>query len=311
MRIARYERQGQAAWDDFVRASRNGTFLFERGYMDYHADRFADHSLFIHDDRGGLAALLPANESGEAFSSHGGLTYGGFVVGARMTTPAMLECFDAVIAYLRGGGFKTLRYKPIPHIYHAYPTEEDRFALAQHGSRVYRSDVVCAALPSRPLPYQERRVRKMKQAAKAGVEARPSDEWSAFWPILAENLRQSHDAAPVHSLEEITLLAHRFPDNIRLHAALEGDRVIAGVVVFDTGRVAKAQYIGSSERAREIGALDLLFATLLEREYAARAYFDFGSSNGTDGKLNVGLIEQKEGFGARAVVQEFHEVAIA
>ena len=29
-------------WDRVVRESRNGTFLHLRGYMDYHADRFAD-----------------------------------------------------------------------------------------------------------------------------------------------------------------------------------------------------------------------------------------------------------------------------
>ena len=47
-------------WDAFVAASKNGTFLFLRDYMDYHADRFADHSLIVRD-RSGIVALLPAN----------------------------------------------------------------------------------------------------------------------------------------------------------------------------------------------------------------------------------------------------------
>ena len=43
--IKRYSDRCKDEWDDFVRDSRNGTFLFMRGYMDYHADRFADFSL--------------------------------------------------------------------------------------------------------------------------------------------------------------------------------------------------------------------------------------------------------------------------
>ncbi|MDO4232378.1 MAG: hypothetical protein Q4D19_09610 [Lautropia sp.] len=38
----------KADWDAFVRRSRNGVFLFERSYMDYHADRFADASVIVH-----------------------------------------------------------------------------------------------------------------------------------------------------------------------------------------------------------------------------------------------------------------------
>ena len=55
---ARWRRRRDAsmrrAWDDFVRSSRNGTFLFERAYMEYHADRFKDHSLVISNERDGF-----------------------------------------------------------------------------------------------------------------------------------------------------------------------------------------------------------------------------------------------------------------
>ena len=48
--IKRYSDGCKDEWDDFVRDSRNGTFLFMRGYMDYHADRFADFSLMAYRD---------------------------------------------------------------------------------------------------------------------------------------------------------------------------------------------------------------------------------------------------------------------
>ena len=62
MNIHRYTSSDKPIWDAFVRASKNGTFLFERDYMDYHRDRFFDHSLMFLDDKGRLVALLPANE---------------------------------------------------------------------------------------------------------------------------------------------------------------------------------------------------------------------------------------------------------
>ena len=58
--IRRYTPDNTDEWNQFVAQSKNGTFLFDRGYMDYHSDRFADYSLMFYDDKG-LFALLPAN----------------------------------------------------------------------------------------------------------------------------------------------------------------------------------------------------------------------------------------------------------
>ena len=70
-KIKRYIAECAAEWDDFVSQTRNGTFLFMRQYMDYHADRFCDHSLMIYRKER-LCALLPANESEGILYSHGG-----------------------------------------------------------------------------------------------------------------------------------------------------------------------------------------------------------------------------------------------
>ena len=57
--IIRYDASMAARWDEFARMSRNGTMLHQRGYMDYHSDRFKDCSLVaLHE--GKLCALLPA-----------------------------------------------------------------------------------------------------------------------------------------------------------------------------------------------------------------------------------------------------------
>ena len=82
--IKKYSPADRTAWDQFVKTSKNGTFLFERAYMDYHSDRFTDFSLLIFR-KGRLYALLPANRVADTLHSHQGLTYGGFVMNDRAT----------------------------------------------------------------------------------------------------------------------------------------------------------------------------------------------------------------------------------
>ena len=98
--IKRYSDGCKDEWDDFVRDSRNGTFLFMRGYMDYHADRFQDCSLMIFCNRK-LTALLPGNLSGSCFYSHQGLTYGGMLLSPSITLQQVESVFHAALDYLQ------------------------------------------------------------------------------------------------------------------------------------------------------------------------------------------------------------------
>ena len=76
--------------------------------------------------------------------------------------------------------------------------------------------------------------------------------------------------------------------------------------------MAHAQYISAGEEGKRVGALDLVFDYLLTEHYRGHDFFDFGISTEDQGRvLNVGLAEQKEGFGARAVVHDFYELDLA
>lgn len=54
--IIRYNPALVDEWNEFVTRSKNGTFLFDRRYMDYHSDRFEDFSLMFYRE-GRLYAL--------------------------------------------------------------------------------------------------------------------------------------------------------------------------------------------------------------------------------------------------------------
>lgn len=311
VRVVAYTPADQARWNGFLRASKNGTFLFQREYMDYHADRFPDASRLVLDGDGRLIALLPATRKETTLVSHAGLTYGGFVVDANMTTAVMLALFEEAVGVLRADGIDKIAYATIPHIYHQLPAEEDRYALFRFGARLVRRDVLTVVDPRGERHVQERRRRGIKKAEKSGIEVRRSSDWGAFWRVLEENLARRHGARPVHTQAEIELLSGRFNDEIALFGGFRGDELLGGVVVYESAKVAHAQYIAATEAGRDLGCLDLILDQLVARHYSHKAWFDFGISNEDGGRtLNEGLIAQKEGFGARAVAHDFYEISI-
>lgn len=310
MEVRPYEASLAGAWNAFNAGARNGHLLFDRGFMDYHADRFADASLMAFEGER-LVGLAPANLSGETVWSHQGLTFGGLVVDdARAVEVAAM--LDACAAAWAGQGARTLVYKALPPIYQRRPAQEDLSWLFRRGARLVRRDLGTAIDLTEPGPVSSRRARGARKAAGAGVTFARSDRWSDYWAVLESVLEARHGAAATHSLAEITLLAGRFPEAISLHTAEREGEVLAGVVMFRSGPVAHAQYIAAGEAGRALGALDGLFLHLIEGERGVRRWFDFGHSTTDQGHtLNEGLMRQKEEFGGGGVVHDVYELDLA
>ncbi len=312
MKIVPYSRDLQSKWDDFISSSKNGTFLLQRNYIEYHADRFDDCSLCFFDSKGRMRAVFPATKKENVLTSHGGLTYGGLISGVDMTTPLMLQIFTALKDYASSYGFSKIIYKTIPSIYSRLPAQEDLYALFLNGATLVRRDVLSVIEQQRPGPIQERRKRSIRHAKNASLLITNNGDPALFWPILERNLEERHSTKPVHTLAEIRRLAAHFPKNIEAHWVSDKlGNILAGVIMYVTEIVAHAQYITTSTEGRAIGALDLLFSNLINSHYTNKLYFDFGISNTDEGrKLNEGLIEQKEGFGARAIAHDHYELAL-
>jgi len=307
MRIERYSADREADWDSFVRGSKNGTFLLLRDYMDYHCDRFQDDSLVVFC-RDKIVALLPGHNMGLMYGSHEGLTYGGFITDEKMTTPLMVEVFESALAHLRESGYERLRYKTIPYIYHVAPANEDLYCLHLSRAQLVRRNVL-SVVGDEDLTFRSDRRRGSKKAQKHGLVVRPSSDLAAYWRILTELLSERYGTRPVHTLREMEMLEDRFPLNIHLYAVLKGEEMVAGTVIYESRKVARVQYTASNEEAKRLGALDLLYDVLIHEVFAYKPYFDLGSSNeGWSWQLNQGLVEYKEGLGARNVNQDMYEI---
>lgn len=309
-----YEPADREIWNRFVKSSKNGTFLLDRDYMDYHSDRFADCSLMFYK-KGALIALLPANHLKDegTVQSHGGLTYGGLITGASFTAEDALEVFSCAIEYMKNTlGANRWIYTPIPYIYCSLPAEEDMYALFRNGATVRKTEVASVIDMSNRIPFRDSRKYGISKAKKRGlevVEGNFESDIQTFWDILSGLLDEKFGSKPVHTLSEMKLLQGRFPDNIKLYLVKEGDTVLAGTLIYDTGTVARTQYIAASAEGKNCGALDFLFCKLLDEVFAQRKFFDFGGSTLYGGNhLNEGLIFQKEGFGGRAVIFNTYEM---
>lgn len=307
--VVRYSSADQSSWNDFVEKSKNGTFLFHRNYMDYHADRFADFSIIAKNDDGRVLALFPANRLDAQLVSHGGLTYGGMVSDSKMTTSQALDVFGAWIAYCKENGIREIVYKAVPSIYHRGPAEEDKYALFHFGATLYRRDILSVVDSQHPFDFQKRRERGVAKAIKSGIVVSEQQGFGEFWPILEKNLERRHSVRPVHTLAEITRLKECFPQNIRLFCAGRQGEIYVGIVLYYAFPAIHVQYIASDEAANSTGALDLLFWEAIQMSRQSARYFDFGISNEREGRyLNRGLVDFKEGFGARAICQDFYRL---
>jgi hypothetical protein len=305
--VRRYDPDARQQWDQFVDNAKNGHFMFKRGYMDYHADRFSDHSL-LFEYKGKLIALLPANESNGELVSHGGLTFGGMVSDRRMSAGRMLNVFSVLERYALRSGISRIVYKLIPRIYCSLPAGEDEYALFRHGARLFRRDLSTAISMDSDVAYASMRKRNLKKARGAGVQVNESVELSEFWKLLNSVLRERHGVDAVHTLEEVKLLRSRFPDAIRLCEARSSQgELLAGSLLYINRGVVHTQYLANAPAGREVGALDAVIDHAIGLARGGR-YFDFGISTVDGGKqLNEGLQAFKEGFGARGVPHDFYE----
>lgn len=313
--VKRYEASRSAEWDHHIRKARNGTFLFMRDYMDYHADRFCDHSLMFY--RGNtLLGVLPASTHDTLVVSHGGLTYGGYILCEKAHALDVKEMMEASIIYYRSLGYEALDVKPVPHIYHTTPSDDELYWLFRHNAQIAACGLSSTIRLDHPQDFSTLRKRKIKKAQQAGYQVvtnANADQLPAFWTILEFVLEKNHSRRPVHTLEEIQLLQSRFPDEIHLATITNSEgKVIAGTLLYFTPQVIHAQYIASSTEGAQNGALDLLFATLIAHySTSGHRYFDFGISTESGGTwLNEGLNFQKEGFGARSIVYNIYHLPL-
>jgi CelD/BcsL family acetyltransferase involved in cellulose biosynthesis len=312
--VSAYSAAHAEEWDELVDQAPMATFLHSRRYLGYHEHRFTDKSLLLRDSRRRVVGLLPAAvDPGEAnrVVSHPGVTYGGLLHTGALGGGAAIDAVSAIRDHYGREGFRSLRYKAVPHVYHRRPSADDIYALTQLGGRLVRCDLSCAIDLADRGRLSERRRRGARKAREQGVDVRIDDDALAeFWNVLEENLATRHSVRPTHTVDDIRTLVGLFPDAIELVVARLAGVVVAGLVLFCTSRVVHAQYIASTEEGRRASALDVAVEHCIGLAASTGArFFDFGISTESDGRvLNRGLHAFKSEFGGGGVIHTFHDL---
>lgn len=302
VKLVLYSKDCYKIWNEFINKAKNGIFMHNRNYMDYHSDRFKDNSLLFYDNEK-LIAVLPLNRNENTLYSHQGLTYGGFIVDENMKQSKMLECFKELKNYMKNENVKALVYKTIPHIYHKAPAEEDLYALFTNQAKLVKTEPSTTILLKEPYKMPKGRKAQISRAKREGVSIEESKDFKSFIDLENKVLKEKHNTTAVHTAEELELLQSRFPENIKLYTATYKNEMIAACLIFEYEKVVHTQYLAANSTARNIGGLDLLLKTLIDKYKETKTYFDFGISTEENGLyLNEGLISQKESFGGRTTV---------
>lgn len=315
LEIIPYNPSYEDGWDDFCSTAINATFLHTRKFLSYHKDRFKDLSVLLLES-GKIVGAFPAAESPSDAGlvvSHPGITYGGILHAGSLKGVQMIEVLSMLSHYYSVGGYSRLQYKTIPYIYTNIPAQDDLYALFRLGAQRVRCDLSCAIDLSSPQLLSKRRQRGLKKAEDVVVLSSNMALLSELWLVIEENLARRFGAKPVHSLDELIMLADRFPEDIIIRCAVIHGYVESGVVFFNSNNVWHAQYIASSAVGYKMNALDAVFISAInEARSLGIKYFDFGTSNEDQGKiLNAGLYTFKSEFGAGGVAHEFYELDLS
>ena len=269
--------------------------------MDYHSDRFDDFSVMIYKDDQ-LYALLPANVVEDKVISHQGLTYGSFVLQDKSKFFNAFEAFKAMLSFYEFEGIKQLEIKVIPTFYNSMPADELDYFLYKANAQLLKKEVLMVIDYADKLRFQKNRREGVNKALRSGLELKVDTNFSEFWNlVLIPNLDKKHGVKPVHSLEEIEILAARFPENIKQVNIYKDGKVVAGSTVFLTKTTVHPQYVSGNADKNVYGSLDLAYDFIINKMCDDKRYFDFNISSEDNGnKINEGLIFWKESCGARS-----------
>jgi len=315
--IKRYSNEFYNEWNRIVISSKNSSLLQLRSFIEYHKDNFQDHSCIIYK-RNKPLYVFPASEHGDQIRSHGGLTFGGLIMPFSAKSLEVISVINRLFSYYRNLKFKSIIYKPTPYIFHKVPSEEDIFAINQLNTSLYRYDISYVIDRNNPRKFSTLRKRKIQLAIKKNIICMIYNNnninkniLESFFDILCQSLKK-FKTYPVHNINEIYYLMNKHSENIYLYLAVESNEIIAGSLVFRYNQTTHTQYLASSIRGRETGALDLVISTILEKEPTEVRYISFGrsSKDKENPELNKGLVFQKEGFGASAVMFNQYKIKV-
>ena len=281
--------------------------------MDYHRDRFEDHSLMIFKNEA-LVALLPTHLLNKSLVSHNGLTYGGLIVDNNFDQSDIKLLFDSVFSYCKLNGFKQLILKTMPNFYQNKSQEKIEGYLKQICEAKLDKKRVLAIDYSQPLTIHKTKLKHFRKHQATDFIIKKENTFKLFWnKVLIPLLKEKHNTKPVHSLGEIELLNSQFPKEIVQYNVYCQDKILAGITIFDKGNIVKSQYGAATKLGKKTRALEYLFLNLIFKfKQEEKTFFSMGTviDKSFPEGYNTGLYKQKKELGCSDYTQNCYNLPI-
>lgn len=310
--VEKFNNDNEQEWDKFIENnSVNGTFLQSRNFLNYHKDRFKDHSLIIKKGTS-IIALIPACEivkdQKKVFYSHNGSTFGGVVINKNFNNINHIDnLFKALDNYLIQNSFDEIVLKSTSEIFCSGNTNLLDYFYFKYNYENYTELSLYIDFdnysPVIENNFSASKRRDLKYSLKYNLEFRTletDDEVDDFYNLLLKSL-EKHNTKPVHSLEELLEFKNiRFKDIVKFYGVYYKNNLIAGSMVFNfCNNVFHTQYLASDSLYSSYYPMSFLNYNLISQAYLNKfKFFSFGISTEDKGKfLNTSLAQFKEGFG--------------
>lgn len=308
----------EQVWDTFVAASGNGTVFHTRRFLSYHTEnRFEDHSLLFFESEKLMGVLSAAKKDGK-LASHPGASYGGIVVRSDTSVTDMGAMLEALLSYAKQEKFTGISMLRLPpaSLQKQY-AEDQHYWLYQQGYELTRVEMDGAIDLTKikpdgvPESFTGKCRNMVRQAERAKVEVRLTDDFDAFWPVLEGVLEGRHGTKPTHTLTEIKALHSLLPESFRLLAAYQDKKMIGGIVLITLhDQALYTLYMAQEYAAQKDHPMHMLLAEAIKLGLKEkRRVLHLGVSTEDGGKkVNEGLFFFKESFGCKPVRRESWEL---
>ncbi len=302
------------SWDEFVEMSNNGTLFHRQDFLAYHPpDRFQREDLVLQQD-GRLKGLLPLARTREGarvvgISPYGG-SYGGLITGHEKSG-TLIEMTTGLLEYLIHRGYSKLRVGSAPMVYHKRQDVSAEYFLTHRcPSRLVQRRITSV------IPLEDAKCfsagirRKINRAKREGVSVEMSRDVKTLYPMLQESVETKHGSRLTHSLSELADLVSRLETHIEVAIAFQGETPFAGVLCFlNSSPCVMAFYNGLLRDFQHPSGLAPVFDFLVDHyKQREKRFLDLGASSMLGKYLNRGLLQFKEGLGARHWYRDTYEL---
>jgi lipid II:glycine glycyltransferase (peptidoglycan interpeptide bridge formation enzyme) len=228
------------------------------------------------------------------------------------------EMLTALINYAKEKKFKGISMLRLaPSSLQTQFSEDQHYWLHQLGFAMTRCEMdgaidLCGLTKDSIMESLTGKCRNMvRQAERANINVRVSNDFATFWPILESVLTARHAVKPTHTVSEIQRLHELLPNGFRLLAAYNGKIMVGGIVLVTINDSALyTLYMAQEYAAQQHHPMHLLLTEAIKlglKEKKKVLHLGVSTEDGGK-KVNEGLFFFKESFGCRPVRRESYEI---